>query len=121
MRIFGREPALWIGFIGSALMVLTALNVEGFTDEQVALIVGGLGAVAGAVQAIFTRPIAPGVFTAAVTALAALAVGYGFEVAPALVGAVNMAVLAFLSLITRGEVSPAAVATRPLRGHLRVD
>lgn len=112
MRIFGREPALWIGFIGAALTVLTALNVEGFSDEQVALVVAALGAITGAVQAAFTRPIAPGVFTAAVTALAALAIGYGFEVPAAVVGAVNMALIALLTLVTRGEVSPAAPVSR---------
>lgn len=104
--IFGREPALVVGLIGAALSVLVAMNIEGLSSEQAALIVAALGALTGVVTAILTRPWAPGAFTALVAALAALATGYGLEVDPAVVGSINGLVLAFLALVTRGEVSP---------------
>lgn len=105
--IFGREPALVVGFLGAALSVLAAFNLDGLTAEQVALIVAALGAITGAITAAMTRPVAPGAFVALVGALAALAAGYGLNVGPEVVGTVNGLVLAFLALVTRGEVSPA--------------
>lgn len=104
--IFGREPALVVGFIGAALSVLASLGLPGLVPDQVALIVAALSAATGAVTAALTRPVAPGAFTGLVGALAALAAGYGLDVPPETVGAVNGLVLAAAALITRGEVSP---------------
>lgn len=104
--IFGHEPALVIGFIGAALSVLAAIGLDHLSAEQVALIVAALGALSGAVTAALTRPIAPGSFTALVAAGVALAAGYGLEVSPEMVGALNGLVLAGLALLTRGQVSP---------------
>jgi hypothetical protein len=100
------EPAAWIGFLGAALGLLTSLNLHGFSTAQVSLIVAAISAIAGVVMAVATRPIMPGVFTGAVSALAALAAGYGFHVSPGVVGAVNALVLAGLALLTRAQVSP---------------
>lgn len=105
--IGGREPALVVGFIGAALSVLAALGLQGLSADQVTLIVAVLSAITGAATAALTRPVAPGAFTGLVAAAAALATGYGLEVAPETVGAVNGLVLAGLALLTRGQVSPA--------------
>jgi hypothetical protein len=110
MKPFGREPALWVGVLASVLSFLVTLNIHGLTDQQAALIVSGVNAIAAVVIAIRTRPIAPAVFTGAVSSLAALAVGYGLHVAPATVGALNLVVLSVLALVTRGQVSPTEVA-----------
>jgi hypothetical protein len=115
--ILGREPALWIGFVAAVLGVLVTFNIDGLSPEQAALWVAVLHAAAGVVTAILTRPIAPGAFTAAVTALAALALGYGLQVTPELVGLLNGAMLALLALVTRGEVSPAAAVDPTVMGR----
>lgn len=115
--IFGREPALVVGFIGAVLSVLVGLNIEGLSSEQAALIVGALGALTGAITAILTRPVAPGAFTALVAALAALAAGYGLDLSPELVGSINGLVISFLVLITRGEVSPTPPAPERVRSR----
>ncbi|HEX6686431.1 MAG TPA: hypothetical protein VF062_26905, partial [Candidatus Limnocylindrales bacterium] len=67
--IFGREPALVVGFLGAALSVLASFNLDGLSTEQVALIVAALGAATGAITAALTRPVAPGAFTLLVAAL----------------------------------------------------
>lgn len=105
--IFGREPALVVGFVGAVLSVLVGLNLEHLSSEQAGLIVAALGALVGGITAIFTRPVAPGAFLALVTAGAALAAGYGLELSPTMIGAINGLVIATLNFITRGQVSPA--------------
>ncbi|MEO3930927.1 hypothetical protein ABGB07_44860 [Micromonosporaceae bacterium B7E4] len=113
MKIFGREPALVIGFISAALSLGTALGFQGLSGEQVALIVAALNAVLGVVMAVATRPIAPAAFTTLVAAVSALAAGYGFDVSPEVVGGLNALVLAGLTLLTRGQVVPAAEVGQP--------
>lgn len=119
---FTREPAAWLGFLGAVLTVLVTFNLKGLSSEQAALISAALAAIVGAVQAALVRPIAPAAFTAAVAALAALVAGYGLELPPELVGAVQAAVVAFLSLGTvRSQVTPKAdqAPTTPDRGTVR--
>lgn len=106
VRIFGREPALWVGFLTSALAVAGALGLDGLSAGQAAAIGGGLNAVGAVVSAWQTRPIAPSIYTNAVAAGAAVAAAYGAHASPELVLVINGAVLSALTLLTRGQVSP---------------
>ena len=108
-----REPALYIGVVSAGLSLLVALNVGGLTSDQAALIVGAITAVGAVITALMTRPIAPAVFTGAVTALAALLAGFHYNVSPGTVAAINGLVLAVLTLLTRGQVVPATGRTGP--------
>lgn len=113
MKIFGREPALWIAVLAGGVDLLATLGWDGLSTHQAALIVAAVNAVAAAVTAALTRPIAPSAFTGVVAAVAALLAGYQLDVSQATVGAVNTLVLAVLFLLTRGQVTPAAeVSTR---------
>ncbi len=107
MKIFGRDPALWIGALSGLLSLGTSLGLDGLSAVQVASIVALINAVAAVLTALAVRPIGPAVFTNLVAAGAALAAAYGFEVSPEVVGAVNVATIAALTLLTRGQVSPA--------------
>lgn len=91
MRIFGREPALLLGVISAALSLVVTLGV-GLTSVQ-----------AGAM----TRPIAPAAFTGVVTAVADLLAAFHFELSAETIGALNALVLAVLTFLARGQVSPA--------------
>lgn len=104
--LLGREPALLIGFVSAGLSVVAALGFHGLGSARVALIVAALNAVLGVLQALYTRPVAPAAFTTLVAAAAALAAGYGYHTSPELIGAVNALVVAFLSLMTRQQVTP---------------
>jgi hypothetical protein len=106
VRIFGYEPALWIGVLASSLSLGTAVGVPGLSQYQVAAVVAGVNTVAAAAMAWQVRPVAPAVFTNVVGALAALGLAYGFSVPSEAVGAVNFVVLNVLALLTRGQVSP---------------
>jgi hypothetical protein len=106
VRIFGREPALWVGFITSALAVAGLLGLDGLSPGQAVAIAGGLNTVGAIVTAWQVRPIAPAIYTNAVAAGASVAAAYGLHASPELVLAVDAALLSGLSLLTRGHVSP---------------
>lgn len=107
MKLFGREPTVWITLVGSVLSFLVTFNLDGLTDVQAAAIMAVLGALVAAVNAVFVRPIAPAVFNAAVTAVAGLLVAYGFAVGPDQVAALQAIVLAGIGLVgVRPQVSP---------------
>ena len=106
MKIFGREPALWIATIAALLSIAVTFNVPGLSLNQSAAIVGVLTAGAGVVTAIKTRPVAVPLFTGFVGAVVILAAAYGFHVSPESVGAIQAAVTAVLILIARGHITP---------------
>lgn len=103
MLIFGREPAAVIAAVGSILTFLAAVAVPGIDAGAAAAITGFVAAV---IMAITTRPVAPAVLTAIITAGVALAAEYGLDVPDAAVGTASGVVLAVFALLTRGQVSP---------------
>lgn len=122
--LFGKEPALLIGFVSALLTVGVALGLRGLGSGTVGLIIAALTALLGAFQAVYTRPWQPAAFTTLVAAVAALAAGYGWHVSPELIGAVDGLVLAALSLLTRAQVSPTlalAAANKLRRSEAEMD
>ena len=109
MKIFGREPALIIGAISAALSLLVTLGI-GLTADQAGAWTAVISGVFSVITAITTRPIAPAAFTGLVTVAATLLAAYHFDVSAGTVAAVNGTVLAVLTLLTRGQVSPATVS-----------
>lgn len=106
MKIFGREPALIIGGIGSVITLLVALNIPGLSAGAGAAITTLLTA---AIIAITTRPVAPALYTAVITAGAAVIAEYGFHVSDAVVAAISSALLAgFAFFGIRPQATPKA-------------
>jgi hypothetical protein len=113
MKIFGREPALVISMIGGLVTLLVALNIHGLSAGAGAAITTFVTAL---IIAFTTRPIAPALFTAIVSAGAALFTEYGLHVSDAVVAAVSAVVLTGFSLFgIRPQVTPAA-DPRPVDG-----
>lgn len=117
MRIFGREPALWIGGIAAVLGLIATFGLSWLTDGEAVVIVAVVNAGAGVAIAIRTRPIAPGAFLVFVSALVAVLTAYGVAVPQRTVGAVDLVVLAVLALLTRGQVSPVPPSPAKARVH----
>ncbi len=65
MKIFGREPAFYVGLVEAALVFLLGWNILPFSQEQIGVIVALVAA-------------AFGVYTAYVTRDTLLGVGIGF-------------------------------------------
>lgn len=119
MKIFGREPALIVGFIGAVLAVLVSLELPWMNAGQAAAIVA---VVTGLITAATTRPVAPGLFAGLVAAFAALFAQYGLNLTDAKVAAVTGLVLAGFALFgVRNQVTPKddAVPIAPADGTVR--
>lgn len=109
MKLFGREPALIIGAVGSLLTVLASLNVPGIDAGAAAAITAFVSAL---LIALTTRPWAPALFTGVVAAGAALVAEYGMNVPDGVTGAISGAVLALFALAgIRPQVTP---STKPV-------
>lgn len=106
MTIFGRDPALWLTAIATALGLGVAFGLDGLNAEQSASIQALLVAGVTAVQALAVRPVAPTVFAGVVTAGAVLLAAYGLDVGQERLGAVQLAVAAVVGLIVRQQSTP---------------
>jgi hypothetical protein len=109
MNRIRREPTLILQAVSAVLAILVTFNLHGLSSEQAALIVAAISAVFGVVNAVAVRPVAPAAFTGLVGAAAALLTGYGLNVSPELVASVSAAAVTVLGLLTRQQVTPAAV------------
>ncbi|GHJ11232.1 hypothetical protein TPA0907_55990 [Micromonospora humidisoli] len=111
MRIFGREPALVIGAVGSLMTVLAALNVPGLSAGAAAAITA---LIAAGITAWATRPVAPALYVGVIGAGASLLAEYGFHVSDGTVAAIGGAIVAGFALFgVRPQVSPAGEPARP--------
>lgn len=108
MKIFSREPALWIAVLSAALSLVATFGLGWLTTEQAALIVAAINAIAAAITAWAVRPVSPAVFTGAVAAVMAVVSAYGLDVSDGTLAAINTLTVAVLTLLTRGQVSPAS-------------
>jgi hypothetical protein len=105
MKIFGRDPVLFLNSLSAILGLVVTFNV-GLTENQAGWLVAGMSAVLGAVAAAMTRPIAVQAFTTLVATVASAVAAFGYDVAPTTTAAINGLVLAVIMFITRGQVSP---------------
>lgn len=104
--IFGNEPAVITAVISAALSLVVSLGV-GLSADQAAGWVAVISGAFAALAAWHTRPIAPAVFTGLVQVAAALLAAYHFNLSAGTVGAINTLIVAVLTLLTRGQVTPA--------------
>lgn len=106
IKIFGREPALWLALIGALVTWGVSLGLDWLNAGQATAIVTGVTAL---VIAFTTRPIAPALFVAALAPLASLFAEYGLNWSDASVtglGAIILAAFAFFGV--RPQATPAA-------------
>lgn len=99
-----REPAVIIGIVGSMLTSAAAIGLPFLNAGQAAAIVAALAA---AVIAWRTRPVAPALFTGAFSALVALLAEYGLKLPDAQVGFLTTLILGGFALFgIRPQVVP---------------
>ena len=105
-KILGREPTLWIAVLNAVVLGAATLGFRFLDNDQAGLIVAGINAVMGAINAYFVRPISPAAFTYAGSAIAAILISYGLQITPEQLASFNAIMVMTLGLITRGQVSP---------------
>lgn len=106
--LFGREPALWINVVAAVLGLIVTFGWKALDAQDATNIVAVLTGLAAVVTAVQTRPWAVPVFTGFVSTAAVLLAGYGLEVSQQSVGAVQLVVVSVLTLLARGQITPAA-------------
>lgn len=79
MKIFGREPTLYVTIIGAVLAWLVTLQIDGLTEAQAAAIMGALTALVGAVNGLMVRPFKPAFANGLVAAVVGVLVAYGVD------------------------------------------
>ena len=122
MKIFGRDPSIWIPLIGSALAFLVTLNIDGLTDLQAAAIMGVLTAAVGALNGFFVRPFNPAFANGLVAAVVGVLAAYGLNLNPESVTAFQAMLVAAGGLwAVRMQVTPKAdpVPIAPSEGVIK--
>lgn len=111
-----REPALWVGLLGSALSVAAAVGVPHVTAGVAA---AGTVFIAAAVMAVFTRPIAPALYVGAFSALAAVVTEFGFHPKDVVVGAVSALIMGTFAFFgVRPQVDPTNASGKVIEGEI---
>lgn len=106
MKLFGREPTLWISVLTAIVILLGTFGFDLLNGQQAALIVVAINAIAGAATAWMVRPISPVAFTYSLGSILAVAGSYGLELPAESVAALNALVVPILALLTRDQVTP---------------
>lgn len=106
MKIFGREPALWLALVAIVVKTVSAFVIEVSADQQT-LVNAVAAAVLGLVLAVVSKAGAVGAAVLGFAqAVLALAVGYGLDLS-AEKQAVLMALVATLvGMFERTQVTP---------------
>jgi hypothetical protein len=110
MKLFGREPAVWLGLLqGVFAFVLTLHQLRDglhLSDERVGTIMAVLFAVVGVVEAWLVRATMLAALTGFGKAVIALLIAYRLEISPETAAAVLGLVAIVSGLIVRDRTSP---------------
>lgn len=105
VKIFGREPALWLALVAVAVKLGTAFGLD-LTNDQQAVVNAAAAAVAGVLIALSVHDgIGAGVL-GLVQAGLALAVGFGLHWSPEQQSTVLALASAIVAMWTRTQVTP---------------
>lgn len=115
MKIFGREPALWLALIAVAVKLSTAFGLNLSTDQQ-AVVNAVAAALAGLIVAISVHDGISAAVLGFIQAAVALAVGFGLHWAPEQQAVVLSFAAAIVAMFVRTQVvAPGPpVAVRPV-------
>lgn len=108
MKIFGREPVIWLGAISASLAVLVTIPAVGLTAEAAGWIMVIVSGVFAAAEAIMTRPFIVTALTGSVRTILTGAVFFGLPVSEETSGMLVGAMNAVLMLVLANSVTPAA-------------
>jgi hypothetical protein len=124
VRIFGREPALWLTLIATLVRLAGAHWVNLSADQQ-AVLNAFAAAIAGFIVAAVTHRGQPAAILGLIAGFLALAVGFGFDLTASKQALIMSAAGAIIAMFVRTQVvAPVpAVAPGPVLpgGNLPVD
>jgi CHASE2 domain-containing sensor protein len=106
MKIFGREPAFWVGVLEALIAVLVTFKIDGLSQEQAGFWIAVIVAVGGLLTAWATRDTALAALVAVVKALLVLGVAYGLHVTEEQIGLIAALVTTVGAGWLRTQTSP---------------
>jgi hypothetical protein len=112
--ILGYEPTLILGFLTSLIVFAGGLGFSHLDPVQASLGAAVVAAIFGIINALAVRPVSPVAFTYAIGAIGTFLASYGFDIPTATLGALDALVIAGLTLILRGQVSPRGATDEPV-------
>ncbi|MFC1415490.1 hypothetical protein [Streptacidiphilus cavernicola] len=114
-KIFGREPALWLGLVAIVVKVVSAFWLHVSTNQQ-SVINAAAAAAVGLLVAVSTHDGVSAAILGFVQATVALAVGFGLHWAPEQQAMVMSLATTLIAMFTRTQVTAkvsAAQAAKP--------
>lgn len=109
MKIFGREPAVWIGAIEAVIAVVVAFNV-GLDQQAATILITFIGIVGGGLTAWTTTNSHLSIVVTVFKALLVMAVGFGLTVTDAQIGLLAAVLVTIGALFNRTQNSPEVTA-----------
>ena len=108
MKIFGREPVVWLGAISAVLAVLVTVPAVGLSADAASWVMVIVSGVFAGVEAVMTRPFVVTALTGAVRTILTGLVFFGLPLTEETSGAVVAALNMVLALVLANSVTPAA-------------
>lgn len=115
-RVFGREPAAWVGLIEALLAFLVlfpAVSALGLTQEWATLVLAVVSAAAGVYTAWATRDTALAAILGLIKAAVGLTAFYGFALDTAQQAALLAAVAVVVGFFQRTQTTPVDAPLNP--------
>ena len=106
MKIFGREPALFLNVLAAFLAMAVAVGWLDFSTEQVGLLMMVAAAVVAVGTAYFTHDVTLGVLIGAAEAIFAALLGFGVELSPDLTAAILGVITTLFGFFQRTQTTP---------------
>jgi hypothetical protein len=109
MKLFGREPALFLALFAALIQVLSTFIVP-LTPEQQSLVNAGAVALAGLITAVLVHDGVQAAVLGFLQGLLSLAVGFGAHIDPGRQAVIMAAVAAGIALWVRDRVTAPVTA-----------
>jgi len=110
VKIFGREPAVWLYVINAIVAFLATIPAVGLTEESAGWVMTIASGVVALLVALLTRPFVVSALTGALSTILTGMASFGLPMTEQQTGAFVIMVSAVLGLVLRSNVSPAETA-----------
>lgn len=108
MRIFGREPAVFLNLLATALAMLVAVGILDLNEDQLAAVMLVASAVVAVGTAYFTRDVTLGVLVGVAEAIFTLLFSFGIELRPDVTASLLAVITAAFGFFQRTQTTPDA-------------
>jgi ABC-type Co2+ transport system permease subunit len=106
MKIFGRDPAFWVGVIEAFIALLVTFKFSGLTNEQAGLWIALVIAIGAVLSAWTTRDTVLAALVSAVKAALVVGVAYGLHITQEQIGLIAGLITVVGSGWLRTQTSP---------------